>query len=179
MNNETINSILKRRSIRKYQDKQISKAEIDIIIKCGQYAPSGMNRQPWQFIAVQDPKLLKTIANKYYEYHKAKGSSWCQKENYNVFYGAPTVIFIARDKNNEMAYFDACCATENIVIAAQALGLGSCIMIDPIATIMENKKLQELLMIKENYVLHIAITLGYAAEKSRAKTVKTDNVVNL
>ena len=52
--NEVLNNILTRRSIRKFKPEQIKDEELDLILKAGIYAPSGMNRQSWKFTVLQD-----------------------------------------------------------------------------------------------------------------------------
>ena len=56
---ELMEGLLSRRSVRKYQDKAISKDVLEQIIKAGQYAPSAHNTQPWEFLVVEDKEALK------------------------------------------------------------------------------------------------------------------------
>lgn len=56
--NETIKSILGRRSVKEYRPEQIKAEELEMIILAGRYAPSGMNRQPWLFVVIQNKDEL-------------------------------------------------------------------------------------------------------------------------
>lgn len=53
--NETIQTLLTRRSVRKYQNIQIKENDLNLILKAGCYAPTGMGDQPWHFVAIQNP----------------------------------------------------------------------------------------------------------------------------
>ena len=59
--NETINTILNRRSIRKYKQEQIADEKLNLILECGSYAPSGMNMQSYAFVAIQNEEIMNDI----------------------------------------------------------------------------------------------------------------------
>ena len=59
--NETMETILTRRSIRSYTDKEISAEDMNAILKAGMYAPTARDNQEWRFVVVKDPKNLKKI----------------------------------------------------------------------------------------------------------------------
>ena len=59
--NEIINAILARRSVRAFQDRQIKKEDLDVILKCAAYAPSAMNTQNWHFTAIRDAVLIEKV----------------------------------------------------------------------------------------------------------------------
>ena len=61
--NETIQSILNRRSIRDFKEEQISDEDLNIILECGRYAPSGMNRQSYAFVAIQNEDMMHELVN--------------------------------------------------------------------------------------------------------------------
>ena len=62
MKNETINTLIKRRSVRSYKDEQITKEELDTVLEAGLYAPTGMNKQTVYFAVVQNPELLSKLS---------------------------------------------------------------------------------------------------------------------
>lgn len=111
-----IDFILNRRSIRKYSDKKIENSVVLEIIKAGMYAPSAVNKQPWHFILIDDRSLLEAIIKMH--------------PNAGMLSSAPAAILVCGDENrqHDKGYWIADCgaATQNILLAAHALGLGTC-----------------------------------------------------
>jgi nitroreductase len=136
--NETLNSIKNRRSIRKYQEKQISEESLQLILEAATFAPSGGNNQSWLFTAIQNREILQTLnrmvrqaflemelaANEYPS--KIAAKKLAQSENYNFYYNAPTLIIASNVPNYANAMADCSCALQNMFLAAYSLGLGSC-----------------------------------------------------
>lgn len=117
-NNAVINAILNRKSVRQFSGKPVEKEKINTILRAGMAAPSARNRQPWKFIVVDDKDLLRALGEKL-PYAK-------------MLLHSPLGIIVCgdiRDKEDETANTfwvqDCCAATENILIAAEALGLGA------------------------------------------------------
>ncbi|MFC1495801.1 nitroreductase family protein [Candidatus Margulisiibacteriota bacterium] len=108
--------ILSRRSIRKYKPDQIPKDKLNHILKAAMAAPSARNEQPWHFIIIDD----KQIFEKLIEVHP---SSAMLRE-------APVAILVCYDerldKSNGYLIQDSAAATQNILIAANTFGIGSC-----------------------------------------------------
>jgi len=113
--NPVIDAILKRRSIRKYSGKTVDKSGIHLLLKAGMYAPSARNEQPWHFIVIDDRGLLKRIR----EVHPYA----------SMLSDAALAILVCGDENLELSkgYWPVDCsaATQNILLAAHALGLGA------------------------------------------------------
>lgn len=136
--NETINTILSRRSIRKYKDRQIGDDELNIILEAAKYAPSGSNSQTRHFIALQNKeKLLELngyirVAFKEYPldentYRSIRtGKTAAAHDEYNFYYHAPTLIVVTDEENYGNAMADSACAIENMMLAAASLNLGTC-----------------------------------------------------
>ncbi|KPI53360.1 reductase [Clostridioides difficile] len=125
--NQTINLIQSRRSIRKFTTEQITNEQLDTLLHCAFAAPSGCNKQPWHISVVQDQKLLKEISDDTLSRIHEVSNVEINK-NFKLFYGAPTVLFISYDEENSWAPYDVGILTGNVTTAAQALGLGSCII---------------------------------------------------
>ena len=140
--NSVLEAIKNRRSIRAYEPKQIPKEIINTIIEAGNQAPfTSMTRaQPWRFIVVQDPafkqKLLQTtlpfwknatggMKNTAPVLYKMAMSIYDAMDDPKdvIYYNAPVIIFVIGPANNPVSCALAC---ENIMIAAQSFGLGSC-----------------------------------------------------
>ena len=147
MNNDLIQLIKERRSIRSFQKEPLKKDEIDAIIQAGKYAPSAKDAQPWRFIVITNASKIKklselakseikTILKRRWIYQlfakdlrnkKVLQSLYVlsMAEKDAIFYNAPVLIFIVTKKglfNNESC---ACCA-QNMMLAAHSLGIGSC-----------------------------------------------------
>jgi nitroreductase len=109
---DAIQAIKSRVSIRKYKNQPVPKEILEDIVDCGRLAPTGYNHQPWVFIVVTDPDINDQIA-------QASRSGKFIKDA-----GACIAVFCRKDA--ETAMEDAAAATENMIIAAQAYGLGTC-----------------------------------------------------
>lgn len=115
--NETLKTLLERRSIKRYKPQQISDEDLNAVLEAGLYAPSGANHQSALFIVVQDRETLELIASMNAAVMGSKG---------NPYYGAPTVILVFGDKTKVTPVEDASLALGNMFNAAASLGLGSC-----------------------------------------------------
>ncbi len=112
--NETMKNICQRRSIRKYKDQPLPKEILDEVIKAGFYAPSAINAQPRHFWIVDDKEMIQDIMD-------IQGHCKFLEQ-------AKTAILVCGDLEiSEQFWIDDCAAaTENILIAAQSFGLGTC-----------------------------------------------------
>jgi nitroreductase len=108
---DALDAISSRCSVREFGDKPIPKDIIEKIVGCGAAAPTARNESPWEFIAVTDTRALKRIAD-ITEYGKFIARSAC------------TVVVCSKDTKYYLE--DCCAATENILVAAASLGIGSC-----------------------------------------------------
>ena len=92
MNNPVLSAISNRRSIRKYKPQQISEEALQTLLKAAVEAPSANNAQPWHFTVVQDAAVIKAVNEEI--------KSIFGRED-DIFYAAPTVIFLSTDKKNK------------------------------------------------------------------------------
>ncbi len=115
--NETIKTIHQRKSVRNYIDKEVSKEQLEAIVRAGMAAPTAINAQPWQFLVVTDKEL------------KAKYAEGNRQADMINKCSALIVVCGDMTIGNERsrAYWDQDCsaATENILLAAESLGLGA------------------------------------------------------
>lgn len=115
--NKTLEAIYNRRSIRKYKAEQISRAELEAVLKAGVCAPTGMNRQSPIIVAVQDREEIAYLSKL-----NAAVNHW----ETDPFYGAPTVLVVLAETGSPFAVQDGSLVMGNLMNAASALGLGSC-----------------------------------------------------
>ncbi|MGA7642602.1 MAG: nitroreductase family protein, partial [Syntrophobacteraceae bacterium] len=111
--NETIKTLLERRSIRKFGLGQIKEEELNAILDAGMYAPSGANQQSALFVVIQDKDTLKKLS--------AMNAAVLGKD-FDPYYGAPTVILVFADKGKITPVEDASLALGNMFNAAASLG---------------------------------------------------------
>lgn len=106
-----------RRSCRAYSDRPVEPEKLETILKCGQYAPSGMGRQPVTFVAVTDPATVTALSQM---------NAQIMGTDKDPFYGAKTVIVVLVDASVPTHLEDGSLAMGNLLNAAHALGIDSC-----------------------------------------------------
>ena len=137
INNEILNCIHERRSTRRFTDKQISSEQLDVLLDAAIWAPSGSNSQSWLFTAIQKKDVLlhlNELVREGFQHWvpdddypgKLRMKENSRKEGYNFYHQASTFIIASNRPNYENAMADCALALENIFLAAQSLGLGSC-----------------------------------------------------
>ncbi len=133
--NEVIQAISKRRSVRLYEPRPISRDILQTLIDAGNLAPTGGNAQNWRFVVVEDrafkDKLMSLAIPKYKKWmEKAPQPLVDLRKQIDaavsdpVYYNAPAVLFVIGA--GMTADFDTPMVCENIMLAARSLGLGSC-----------------------------------------------------
>lgn len=154
---ETLELILKRRSVREYLDKEISDSDIEKILRAGLSSPSACNKMPWHFIVVKNKELIHKMSI-------ANGKAGIP------LYNAPVAILVCMDKNKELEHareysiIDCAIAEENMVLAAASLGIGSCYFGTwPQEDKIKNQK--EIFNLDENLVPHMILSFGYSKDK--------------
>ena len=145
-----VDVVLSRRSIRKYEQKKIPSEVLGKILEAGRKAPSAANRQPWHFIVVTDDAIKLELSKGLFNKHIKK---------------SPVTIVGCADQgfvNRKWSIVDTTIALQNMVIAAWAVGVGSCWVGD-----FKEEKVRRLLNIPNKWKVVALISLGYPAEKPR------------
>jgi len=166
--------IIRRQSDRKYSDKPVENEKLERIIEAGRMAPSACNSQPWKFIIVTDPALLRDLGEAASEKLLGMNSFVDQ---------APALIVIVREQPNfsskiggtvkrkDYSHIDIGIATENICLQAMAEGIGSCIL-----GWFDEKKVRKILGIPSSKRVELLLTLGYSLSEHREKKRKPKEV---
>ena len=123
--NQTIENIVARRSIKKYTDRLVPMELVEEIVRAGMYAPSGMNQQSAKIIAVTNKEMRDRLSRINLEIIMGKNLNTSSGHN-DPFYGAPVVLVVLAKKEVGTHVYDGSLVMENLMIAAQSLGLGSC-----------------------------------------------------
>ncbi len=153
---ETRDAIFKRRSIRKYKSTPVEDEKITALIEAADAAPSACNKRPLKFYVIKNPDMLKSLS---------------EKGRFTSFY-SPLAIVVAGDMDKVLPrsfgdywIHDAAAATENILLAATDLGLGTCWCG---VYLQENvlRDVQDLLSLPRNKIIPFSlIKIGYPDEE--------------
>lgn len=173
---EALELMKTRRSSRKFQNREVEKEKLDMVLEAGRHAPSGGNCQSTHFLVIQNKEVLEKLTvmvqdafSKMEEtpgmYKSLVNSIRLSKGGNYVFHYAPDVLIVTanqKDYGNNIA--DCACALENMMIEANALDLGSC-WINQLKWLNENPEIlayMQSLGMKENERVYGALALGYA-----------------
>lgn len=164
-----LENIASRASIRAYTSDTVEQTKIDQLLRAAMAAPSAVNKQPWHFIVVTDKELLSRLAT--------------AAPNARMAAQAPLAIVVCGDMDKTLEgeakeYWtqDAAAATQNILLAAHAMGLGA--VWTGFYPVMERcEKARQLLQIPDQYMPFCTIVIGYPDERPAAKNkFKTENI---
>lgn len=144
-----------RRSIRRFKPQGVEREKIEAIVDCARLAPSADNLQPWEFVVVTDQKMREEVAK--------------LTDDGKFIREAPVLVAVFC-KNTKYYLEDGCAATENILLASWALGLGSCWVAGDKKPYTEDIRL--LLEVPEGYRLVSLIAIGYPASIPRGRVLK-------
>lgn len=166
------NVIMSRRSIRNYKQIPVSRDTMQVILKAGINAPNGQNRQSWEIRVVDNPDTMSEI--------KAAMSA----ANPDVpmagdsFRNAPVMAFIAADTSYDFSLLDCGMLSENMVLSAWSMGVGSICLGSPVRFLdgsesirsnPEIRKVMDRLGFSEGYQLVLCVGFGYPLESPDAK----------
>lgn len=182
--NETIETILNRRSVRVYSDEQIRQEDLELILKAGVYAPSACNSQPWHFTVVQNKELITTLSveskkefiNSENEYFR----KMAENEKYNLFYDAQTIIVVSGETATISPQVDTSAAIQNMLLAAESLNIGTCWigLVQFLFKSSRGKEYIKKLEIPEGFEPYYAITLGYKKFPDPKPQPRRENTIN-
>lgn len=167
--NETIKNLIERRSWRSYKAEQIKDEELNLILKAGEYAPTGMGKQSPIMVVIQNKDVISKLS---------KLNAKIMGATSDPFYGAPTVIVVLADKNIGTYKEDGSLVLGNLMNAAHSLGIGSC-WIHRAREEFETDEGKELLKewnIPDNYVGIGHCILGYPEKVGETKPRKEDYI---
>ncbi len=158
---DALKAIMERRSVRDYEDRQVPDGVIENLLRAGMYAPSAMNSQPWEFLVIRDAEKKKAASK--------IGTYW------KMLPEAPLGILVManlegyRASAKEFFIQDCSAAAENILLAAEAQGLGGVWLgLYPKKDRME--ALRELFEIPESIIPFSMLSIGYPAKKPKPHT---------
>ena len=177
--NKTIEDIISRRSVKKYLDKPVPMNLVELVVKAGTYAPSGMNKQAAKIIAVTNKEMRDRLSRINLEI--VIGNNLTTSSGHSdPFYGAPVVLVVLAKKDVGTRVYDGSLVMGNMMIAASSLGLGSC-WIHRAKETFETDEGQQILRdlgITEAYEGIANCILGYAAPDAlKSQSPRKDDYV--
>ena len=155
--NKTIENIVNRVSCRSYSDKKVPLGKLNQILEAGKYAPSGMNRQVCNILAVRTKSKVEKI-------RKALISMFDR----DCLYGANTLTIVYGDRESAHVIKDGSCILENMFVAATSLKIDSCWInqLDDLLTNPNNQKLRKELGIPDNSIIVGTAIFGYRKKET-------------
>ena len=170
--NPVIENIMARRSVRAYKEQAVPRELLEQVVECGINAPNAMNAQQWEVRVVESKAWIDKATEAYKQSVKGTPAEKMVTEPSfkNMFRNAPAVIFIGH-KPSKYTAVDCGLMAENMMLAAQSLGLGSVCMASPVMFLTQAAGAEFLssLSFSEGYEPLICIGIGYADEAPAAK----------
>lgn len=173
-------AILSRRSVRNFSARPVALQTIDTLLEAAVRAPSGLDAQPWAFLIIQDAGRLRMLSDRAKPLFLAEVRRMgllspnevmedLRKPESNLFYNAETLIIICGQSLGPSVVADCWLAAENLMLAATALGLGTCV-IGSVVSALNVAAVKRELGIPESYTVFAPIILGYPQEPATPLT---------
>ncbi|MZP30014.1 hypothetical protein GTO91_09885 [Heliobacterium undosum] len=181
--NSALSVIKHRRSTRSFKEDPIQEEALGAIIEAGMYAPSAANQQPWHFTVVQNKQIMNKI-NQDAKAFFAKSEHphfkrFATSPDFHVFHNAPCAVFISGDTRAMLPHVDCAAATQNMLLAAESLGVGSC-WTQSVIHLFEGETGERWIRqmeIPEHYRPLYAIVLGYKMKENQTAPERKANPV--
>ena len=177
---EALNALLTRRSTRRFRTDEVEEEKLEMILRCAAQAPSGGNNQTNHFLVIREKETkdrLASMAEKAFSQMEADENTYASLRNainaskrggYVFHYNAPVLIAVANRENYSNNIADCACALENMMIAANALDLGSC-WVNQLKWLNEDTDITEYLRglgLREGERVYGAVVIGYPDTES-------------
>ena len=175
---DVLQTISNRRSHRVYKKEQLPEEVLKAILTAGLQSPSARNKQPWHFCVVQNKELIQEVHDEAAKVMGKGGSPRFADPDFQMFYHAPTVVFIFGEKDFPWTQVDCGIAVENMALAAEGLGIGSVILGLPKPAFKGDKadELRSKLQCPEGYDFVIALALGYSTDMKDPHDLREEKI---
>ncbi len=169
MENQVINNILTRVSVRQFTGEPLTQAQVDTLLHAAMAAPSAVNKQPWAFMVITDKQIIERIGEEL-------PNTRCQNN-------APLAIIPCGDMDKalegagrEFWVQDVAAATENLLLAAHSMGLGA--VWTGLYPTPRVAQVQEMLGLPANIVPLAIVPVGYPAEQPAVKQKYNESLIH-
>jgi nitroreductase len=155
-----------RRSVRAYTEEPVSKELIEAVLGAGVWAPTGMGREPWRFIVIEDKTLIKLVSDETKIVVKQMMPDLAGQFSTDadvICYDAPVLVFVCTEKDPQWAHvnlLDSVLAAQNMFLKAYELGLGTCYM-GFVALLSNKPEVLRKLGVPENCELSVPFIIGH------------------
>ncbi|MDD5110935.1 MAG: nitroreductase family protein [Candidatus Altiarchaeota archaeon] len=159
-----------RRSVRAYTGEKVSKEQIEAVLEAGVWAPTGMGRQPWRFVIIEDKNLIKYVSDETKKLLREMMPDFAKRfetEEDIICYNAPVLILICTQtdkRTGQVNLLDSVLAAQNMFLKAYEIGLGTCYM-GFIAYLNSKPEILKKIGIPDGYELQVPIILGHPKGK--------------
>ncbi len=168
-------TILARRSVRSYTAQQVDSVTVRTLLQAAVRAPTAIHQEPWAFVIIQDRKLLQNLSDQakplflvQIGQHARERSGHIldmfEKPDFNIFYDAGTLILICGRTTASFYEADCWLAAENLMLAACAMGLGTCIIGSALPA-LNIPEVKTRLGIPKDFSVVVPIILGYPMDE--------------
>lgn len=181
--NTVLETIKTRRSVRQFKDTKVDDAQLEAILEAGLFAPSAHNQQPWHFTLITNDNMLNDMNVLAKETARASEIEFLQKignnPDFHVFYKAPALIVVSGDESAMNPKADTAAAAQNMLLAAESLGLGACwIGMLRLCVGKGGEGFVEAFELPEGYTPFFAIAIGHKAHAGQHAPSRKPNKVN-
>ncbi len=178
----SLKTIYARHSVRAYAPTPLDRDTVQTLLDAAVHAPTAMHVEPWAFVVVQDSELLQRLSDtakplfvEEVRHRNAQGASHSFEHfirpDFNIFHGAHTLIIICAKPSGPFVAADCWLAAENLMLAASALGLGSCVIGSAVAA-LNIRKVKVELGIPDDYSAIAPIVVGVPSGKIESTSRK-------
>ena len=183
----TFEAILGRRSVRSYRPDELDRNTIQNLLEAAVRAPTAMHEEPWAFVVVQDRALLQRLSDQakpiFVEEVRHRNSHGVShsfdhftRPDFNIFHGANTLIIICAKPASQFVAADCWLAAENLMLAASAIGLGTCVIGSAVAALNIHKVKAEL-GIPDEYSAIAPVVVGVPSGETTATSRKVPKIL--
>lgn len=181
--NQMIETIKHRRSVRQFTEEKLDQTQLEAIIEAGLYAPSAHNQQPWHFTVITNETLLNDMNTLAKEMARASENEFLNRignnPDFHVFYKAPALIVVSGDESAMSPRVDTAAAAQNMLLAAESLGLGGCwIGMLRLCVGPGGEAIVKAFDLPENYAPYFALAIGHKAHEGQHASSRKPNKVN-
>jgi nitroreductase len=180
-------TILARRSVRSYRPDELDRNTIQTLLEAAVRAPTAMHEEPWAFVVIQDHALLQRLSDQakpiFVEEVRHRNSHGVShsfdhftRPDFNIFHGADTLIIICAKPSSQFVAADCWLAAENLMLAASAIGLGTCVIGSAVAALNIHKVKAEL-GIPDEYSAIAPVVVGVPSGETSATSRKEPNIL--
>lgn len=180
-------AILARRSVRSYRDVTVDRNTLRTLLEAAVRAPTALHEEPWAFVIVQDRDLLRRLSERarplFMEELQRAGAGRRDvaldafaSSDFNIFYDAGTLIVICAKSGGPFVAADCWLAAENLMLAACAMGLGSCVIGSALPA-LEIPEFMAELGITDEFSAVVPIIVGYPRRETPATSRREPHVL--